>query len=106
MAKRVRSDEPVEVANLDDLRRVAREVDARREPLTIAIDGAGLVVVSPVTRRTKRRTREERATADDEAFLSAAGGWKGLIDGEEFKKQITAARGSHRPPVTLRLPEE
>ena len=96
----------VEVRDLDDLYRVVKEVRAQDEPLVIQDDNGAEIVVNPAPRRPKRRTAEERARADEEAFLSSAGSWAGLIDGEEFKRQYKAARGSDRPPVVLDLPEE
>ncbi|MGH2559135.1 MAG: hypothetical protein ACRDJH_08725 [Thermomicrobiales bacterium] len=88
-----RKEETVDIANLDDLYRVVKEVRKAEEPLILVIDEGQDIVVDPAPRRRSRRTREEREQADYEAFLSSAGSWKGLIDPEEFKRQIRAGRG-------------
>ena len=46
--------------------------------------------------------KEEKTKADYEAFLSAAGGWKDLVDTEKLKKDIYESRKiSTRPPIEL-----
>ncbi len=101
-----RKDSSVEIRDLDDLHRVLLEARSQGEPLVLQTDGGDEIVFSPSARtRPKRRTSEERAKADDEAFLASAGSWKGLIDVDEFKRNYKAARGSNRPPIVLDLPE-
>ena len=96
----------VEVRDLDDLYRVVKEVRAQDEPLVIQGDNGDEIVLPPSPRRRpKRRTAEERARADEEAFLSTAGSWQGLIDPEEFLRQMKAARSSSRPYVEITLPD-
>ena len=94
-------DVEIEVKDLEDLYRLTKEARARDEPLIIQSDHGDEIVFNPAPRRRNRRTKAEREKADEEAFLAAAGGWKGLIDGEQLKRQIKAARGSNRPPVDL-----
>ena len=98
--------ETVEIRDLDDLLRVVQEVRAEDAPLVLQIDDGDEIVVEPASRRAGRRrpTPEERARAVEAAFLAAAGGWKGLVDGEALKRQIRAGRGSHRPLVELSCP--
>ena len=50
---------------------------------------------------SKGRSKSVLRAADYDAFHSAAGGWKGLVDAEALKKEIMASRGSDRPPVNL-----
>ena len=90
-----------EIASLDDLRRIAEEVRAEKKPRLVSIPGGGEITLAPVRKKRRQMTPEEKEAADRQAFLSSAGGWKGLIDGEEFKRQYRAARGSKRPPVDL-----
>lgn len=55
---------------------------------------------SPKVPRANGRKRSQEAR--DEAFLSAAGGWRGLMDTEALKKEIYESRQqSSRPPVIL-----
>jgi hypothetical protein len=96
----------VEINDLDDLLRVVKEARGRDEPLVIRDNGTEFVV--PPSHRSKRRrvTPEERAMADEEAFLSSAGSLAGLFDPDEFRQQYRAARGSRRTPVVLDFSEE
>ncbi|MEA2515366.1 MAG: hypothetical protein QOJ59_4855 [Thermomicrobiales bacterium] len=98
-------DTTVEIKDIDDLLRVVKEARGQEEPLVIQDNGAEIVVPASRHPSRRRRTLEERANADEEAFLSAAGSWKGLIDPEELKKQIYDARGQ-RPRYVDRLLDE
>ena len=64
-------------------------------------DGARAVLQPVAPRKAARRRRGKTATARYEAFRSAFGGWKDLVDGEALKEQLAAARGSDRPRVAL-----
>jgi len=48
-----------------------------------------------------RGPRPEDVARSREAILSSAGGWKGLVDGEELKERLRSERGSDRPPAQL-----
>lgn len=108
MAKAPAIDEPVEIESIEDLRRAIRDVQAHNEPVIIQVEEVGTAVLSPPKRPKRRKmTPEEREKADYEAFLSAAGSWKGhLEDPEAFKRQIKEGRGSNRRFVEITLPDE
>lgn len=102
-----RQNKSVEVRDVDELYRVLKEVRAEEEPLVLQGDNGDEIVLPPSPRRrVKQRTKEERAQADEEAFLSSAGSWVGHLDPDEFLRQVNAARGSRRPYVEITLPEE
>ena len=61
-------------------------------------DSEDIAVVMPLR---KRRAPKQPSPADIEATLASAGGWKGLVDVEELKRQIKEGRSDHRPPVQL-----
>lgn len=90
---------PIDISNIPELLRLAEEVHATNEARLLRRDDEDLAVVRPVV--SKRRAKRRSTKADREAFLSAAGSWKGLIDAEAFKAEIRASRGSDRPTVTL-----
>lgn len=104
MVRTLETDDCIEIATIEDLRRAVRRVADTEEPVVLSLDGDE-VVLGPVSSWRDRRTPEQRA-ADDAAFLSAAGSLKGLIDPDEFKRQVREGRGSHRPALDLTLPEE
>lgn len=104
MTKALTDDRPIEIVGIEDLRLAVRRVADTEEPVVVSLDGDE-VVLGPVSSWQDRRTPEQRA-ADDAAFLSAAGSLKGLIDPDEFKKQIREGRSSNRPLLDLTLPEE
>jgi hypothetical protein len=95
-------DEPVEeITSLDDLRRIAADVQHDNRPRLVSIPGGGNITLAPARKKRRKLTPEERAKADEDAFLSSAGGWKGFIDPDEFMKQVRAGRSSRRPPVVF-----
>ena len=91
--------ESIDVTDVPELRRVAEEVRDSREPRVLRAGDEDVAVVIPIT--TKRRRNRARTQADYDAVLAAAGGWKGLVDGEQLKKDLEEARGSDRPVVEL-----
>ena len=101
-------DTSVEINDVGDLLRVVRQVHSSEEPLVIQGDGGHEFVVpaSPHSKR-RRKTPEEKAKADEEAFRSAAGGWKDLFDDpEELIKQIYDARGQRPRSIDALLSQE
>jgi hypothetical protein len=90
---------PLDVQHLPDLARLAREVQRTRTPVELRENGEDVAVLFPAP--PKRRTAMQLTPAQREAFLASAGGWKGLVDVQQFKREIKAARGSRRPPVEL-----
>jgi hypothetical protein len=99
--------EPVEeIGSLDDFRRIAADVQHDNRPRLVSIAGGGNITLAPARNKRRRLTPEKKAKADEEAFLSAAGSWKGPIDPEEFKRQIREGRSSNRPYVEINIPDE
>lgn len=103
VARKLEADDRIEIAAIEDLREAMRRVESADETIVVSVDDEA--VLRAVPRWLRRRTPEPRA-ADDAAFLSAAGGWNGLIDPDELKKQIREGRGANRPAVDPTLPEE
>jgi hypothetical protein len=90
----------IDVSDLPELRRIAGEVRDTQESRILRLGSEEIVIIAPVA-PDMRLPGRPKTQADYEAFVSAAGGWKGLVDGEDLKKQIKASRGSNRPPVDL-----
>src|SRR5258708_3848690 len=93
---------PIDISNKPDLRHLAEEVWASRKPRILKVHGELLVLVTPVKPAAKRGRKREKTKADFEAFRSAAGGWKGLVDTEKLKKDIYESRKlTTRAPIEL-----
>ncbi|MCC7355711.1 MAG: hypothetical protein IT330_18370 [Anaerolineae bacterium] len=71
-----------------------------REEKEVVVEKEDKIVILRPGRSTRRR-RRGKASAADEAFRSAFGGWKGIVDVGTFKENVDSARGSGRPPVSL-----
>ncbi len=91
--------QPLDISNAPDLIRVAEEVRAGGRPRVLQRDQEDVALLLPIPVHG-RRARSQRATALDGLRLSA-GSWKGLLDADQLKREIKAARGSDRPDVTL-----
>jgi hypothetical protein len=83
---------PVDITNTPDLLRLAEEVRRSGKPRLLRRDDEDLAVLSPAP--AKRRTQKPRTytKADDEAFLSSAGGWQGNVDVAQFLKNNEESR--------------
>jgi hypothetical protein len=93
---------PIDISNMPELRHLAEEVLASKKPRIVKVHGETLALVTSVKPTAKRGRKREKTNADFEAFLSTAGGLKGLVDTEELKKDIYESRKIiTRPPIEL-----
>ncbi|MGH2534544.1 MAG: hypothetical protein ACRDJW_19945 [Thermomicrobiales bacterium] len=93
-----RNDDTIDIENLDDLYRVVKEVRTDDEPLILVING----VEETISPAPKRQRRQRQITEEDyEATMSTFGAWKGLVDTDQMKQELYAARGSRRRTVDL-----
>ncbi|MGI8690174.1 MAG: hypothetical protein ACR2M3_16480 [Thermomicrobiales bacterium] len=94
--------ETIDISNNPDLLRI---VETMRQHNTSAVLTNGtehVAVVIPVGEAPRRRGTRVKTQADRDAFLQAAGSWKGLIDAEAFKAYIRERRKTaNRPSVKL-----
>ena len=89
----------IDVTDVPELRRVAEAVRDSQEPVVLRAGAREVAVVVPVAPHGPGATGKTQANR--EALLSAFGGWKGIVDIDQLKEDILAARGSDRPPVEL-----
>ena len=93
---------PIDILTLSptDLLRLVEEVRATKEPRILQRDSEPVAMLTPMPARnhTRRMHNSEAVLA---AVRATAGAWKGLVDGEQLKKDINEARGSNRPDVAL-----
>lgn len=79
----------------------ARVVHGQEE---VVVEGAGgeVAVLKPARVRKSRRRGRTVTAADHEAFLSAFGGWKDLVDTDKLLEDIYESRAiSTRPHIEL-----
>lgn len=99
MAKEMRS---IDISSVPDLVRIAEEVRTTGRPRILRRNGEDMAMVVPIAPGHKRKVRRTRTKADYDAFLSAAGGWKGLVDAEKLLADIYESRAiSTKPPIEL-----
>jgi hypothetical protein len=92
---------PIDSSNIPELVRIAEEVEATKTPRKLKRENKTVAVIMPVVKATAKQKRE-KTKADYEAFKSAAGGWKDLVDTEKLKRDIYESRRiSTRPPIDL-----
>ena len=95
----------IDIRNLPEVERLAEAVRKTRTPFVLRRGNEVVATIVPeaAVRATlparKRRARD--IEADLAAIRASAGSWKGLVDAEQLKKDIKAARGSDRPDVEL-----
>ncbi len=92
---------PIDVTDTPDVLRLAEEVRRSGQPRLLRRDGEDLAVLSPVVPPGRRRRKRTKTEADREAFLSSAGGWRGLVDVDQFLQDLDESRRLTRPPVEL-----
>lgn len=94
---------PIDISDAPELLRLAEEVRRTNGPRLLRRDGEDLAFVMPLPRsRSKHRPRNAKTEADYEAFRSAAGGWKDLVDTDKLiEDNYKSRRISTRPPVDL-----
>jgi hypothetical protein len=89
----------IDVSNVPELLKLAEEVRTSGEPRLLRRDGEDLAILRPARKRGSKRTKK---LSDHEAFLSSAGGWKGLLDPDKFLADIyERRRHTTRTPVEL-----
>ena len=88
----------VEIATAD-LASAAREVARTGRARRLLDNGVTVAIISPVRPRPRRSslTPAERLAA----VLASAGSWEGIVDSEQLKRELKAARSDNRPPVSL-----
>src|SRR2546426_886729 len=77
---------PIDITTIPDLARIVEEVETTKKPRELRRDNQTVAVILPAI------NKREKTRADYEAFKSAAGGWKGLVDTEKLKRDIYESR--------------
>ncbi len=92
----------IDISDVPEILRLAEEVRRAGEPRILRKDGQDLAVLAPLPQSKRRGNSHKLSGADLAAFRSAAGGWEGLIDIDQFIDDIYESRRiSTRPRVEL-----
>ena len=92
---------PIDITNIPELVKIAEEVEATKTPRELKRENKTVAVIMPA-RKASAKKKREKTKADYEAFKSAAGGWKDLVDTDKLKQDIYESRKiSTRPPLDL-----
>lgn len=98
MAKTPRT---IDIGNMPELLRIVEQVRRSKTPRVLSRRKKPLAILRPLG-GARKNGKSRKSKADEQAFLSSAGGWRDLVDTEKLKEDITASRGiSSRPPVAL-----
>jgi hypothetical protein len=93
---------PIDITTMPDLARIVEEVEATKTPRELRREDKTVAVITPVIPANKATKKRGKTKADYEAFKSAAGGWKDLVDTDQLKRDIYESRKiSTRPPIEL-----
>ncbi len=92
----------IDIENVPELLRIVDEMRSTNEPRVLRRGSEDVAILLPARTARRRRATRSRTKADHEAFVASAGGWKGLIDADEFVAYIYERRRSYnRPSVEL-----
>jgi hypothetical protein len=89
---------PIPLTAMPEVTRLAREVNETGRALLVQV-GSDVVRLSPG--KPRRALRKRPSPEDIVAALSVAGAWKDLVDAEQLKQDLDAARGSDSSPLEL-----
>jgi hypothetical protein len=90
----------IDITNVPELRRLVEAARATGTVNVLRFDDQDVAILTPIQPQEPR----DQSAVDDAsaaAFRSAAGGWRGLVDGDQLKRDLKAARGSDRPAVVF-----
>lgn len=91
---------PTDISSMPDLARLAHEVARTGTRYVLRDRDAELAVLSPAHSHRMRKT-PGFTEAQWSAVLAAVGGWEGLVDAEQLKRDLDAARSDDRPPLKV-----
>lgn len=98
----------IDIASIPELRRIVEEARLNHATIELRDGGEPLATIAPVA--APKTARPEMVgvltRAQYQRAMSAAGGWAGIVEIDELKRDLAESRGSHRPPVDLDLPDK
>lgn len=89
----------IDIEEVGSLRDLVDEMRRDGEPRFLRVDDQNVAVLMPVQTHLRRQSRHTVTAEDMEAFLSSAGGWKDIVDVEQFKRDNAASRRMSTQPT-------
>lgn len=90
----------VDLSALPDFPRLVRQVAREGRRVVLRDNGEAVAILTPARSR-RRRPGRALTPAQRAAFLSSAGGWKGLVNVEAFQRETRESRSDRRTPPRL-----
>ncbi len=88
---------PIDISNVPELLRLVEEVRRTDEARVLRRDDEDVAILMPAKPGSKRKPRAAKTPADLEAFRSAFGAWKGIVDADTcFTLRVTGGRNDQR----------
>ncbi len=81
----------IEIDNMPELLRIVEQVRRSKTPHVLSRRKKPLAILRPLRSAPKNR-KNRKSKADEKAFLSSAGGWRGLVDTEKLVDQLRSTR--------------
>lgn len=75
----------IDIKSVDDLEKLAEEVRQTRIPRVLTRADEEIAVLSPIRKPAKRAPMRKKSAEDIAAFLSSAGGWRGVVDTDKLR---------------------
>ena len=93
--------QPIDISTIPELARLVDEVQRTNRPRRLRRDNTDVAILSPARFIPSRRRGKAVNQADIDASLAAVGSWQGLVDAEQLKADLDAARSDARPLTEL-----
>src|SRR3712207_6592976 len=87
----MREADTFDINRIPELARLARQVSVSKRALRLTDEEGTVAVLMPVAKPRRPRRRVPSAK-DREAFLAAAGSWKGNVDVDRLKEGLAESR--------------
>jgi len=94
----VREAQSLDISEMPEVARLADAIARTHTPCVLRRGDQEIAVISPARRRARRRSGMTQAQRD--AVLASVGGWAGLVDADELKRQLADARSDSTPPLS------
>lgn len=92
----------VDVSHHSDLSALLDKVRDSGKACILQRNGEELAILLPFPPKSDQHSGREKSREDYEAFISSAGGWSGLVDGDNLIENIhESRRRSIKPPAKL-----